>query len=105
LLEKWNRKCAYCGAENLPLEVEHIHPRSKGGTDRVSNLTMACHSCNQSKSNRDIRDFLSGQPDGLNRILKQAKSPLKDAAAVNSTRWALFNALKQTGLPVATGTG
>jgi hypothetical protein len=30
---------------------------------------------------------------------------IKDAAAVNSTRWALFNALKQTGLPVATGTG
>lgn len=40
-----------------------------------------------------------------NRILKQAKSPLKDGAAVNSTRWALFNALKATGLPVTTGTG
>ncbi|OAB57550.1 HNH endonuclease [Phormidium willei BDU 130791] len=105
LLEKWNRKCAYCGAKNVALEVEHIHPKSKGGTDRVSNLTLACHSCNQSKSNRDIRDFLSSKPDVLNRILNQAKSPLKDAAAVNSTRWALFNALKQTGLPVATGTG
>ncbi|WP_375341418.1 RNA-guided endonuclease IscB [Lyngbya sp. CCY1209] len=105
LLEKWNRKCAYCGAKNVPLEVEHIQPQSKGGTNRVSNLTLACHSCNQSKSDRDIRDFLSGKPDVLNRILKPAKLPLKDAAAINSTRWALFNALKQTGLPVATGTG
>lgn len=105
LLEKWNRKCAYCGAENVPLEVEHIHPRSKGGSDRVSNLALACHPCNQSKGNQDIRDFLSGKPELLNRILKQAKSPLNDAAAVNSTRWALFQALKETGLPVATGTG
>lgn len=105
LLEKWGRKCVYCGTENVPLEVEHIQPRSKGGSDRISNLTLACHSCNQSKGNQDIQDFLAGKPDLLNRILKQAKSPLKDAAAVNSTRWALFNALKETGLPVTTGTG
>lgn len=105
LLEKWNRRCAYCGVENVPFEVEHIQPKSKGGSDRVSNLALACHACNQSKGNQDIRDFLSGKPDLLNRILKQAKSPLKDAAAVNSTRWALFNALKATGLPVTTGTG
>jgi 5-methylcytosine-specific restriction endonuclease McrA len=105
LLAKWNRKCAYCSIENVPFEVEHIQPRSKGGSDRVSNLTLACHTCNQSKGNQDIQDFLSGKPDVLNRILKQAKSPLKDAAAINSTRWALFNALKQTGLPVTTGTG
>jgi 5-methylcytosine-specific restriction endonuclease McrA len=105
LLAKWNRKCAYCSVENVPFEVEHIQPRSKGGSDRVSNLTIACHDCNQSKGNQDVREFLSSQTDLLNRILKQAKSPLKDAAAVNSTRWALFNALKETGLPVTTGTG
>ncbi|EDZ94018.1 HNH endonuclease [Limnospira maxima CS-328] len=105
LLEKWGRTCAYCGAQNVLLEVEHIQPRSKGGSDRVSNLTMACHSCNQAKGNGDIRDFFSGQPDVLSRLLRQAKSPLKDAAAVNSTRWALFKALKATGLPVTTGTG
>jgi hypothetical protein len=37
--------------------------------------------------------------------LKQAKTPLKDAAAVNSTRWKLFNSLKELGLPVETGSG
>jgi 5-methylcytosine-specific restriction endonuclease McrA len=105
LLAKWNRKCAYCSVENVPFEIEHIQPKSKGGSDRVSNLTIACHACNQSKGNQDIRDFLTGKPDLLNRILKQAKLPLKDAAAVNSTRWALFNALKETELPVTTGTG
>lgn len=105
LLEKWDRKCAYCGVKNVPFEVEHIHPKSKGGTDRISNLAIACHDCNQEKGNRDIRDFLSGKPDLLNRILNQAKLSLKDAAAVNSTRWSLFNRLKETGLPISTGSG
>jgi 5-methylcytosine-specific restriction endonuclease McrA len=105
LLEKWGRKCAYCGVGNTPLEVEHIHPQSKGGSNRVSNLTLACHPCNQSKGNRDIRDFLSGKPPVLARILEQAKAPLKDAAAVNATPWELYQRLKETGLPVEVGTG
>ncbi|MBJ7900744.1 MAG: HNH endonuclease [Cyanobacteria bacterium RI_101] len=105
LLEKWNRQCSYCGAKDVPLQVEHIQPRAKGGTDRISNLCLACEPCNTRKGTQDIKDFLSGKPDLLSRILKQAKTRLKDAAAVNSTRWALFNALKRTGLPVTTGSG
>ncbi|MCC3443726.1 MULTISPECIES: RNA-guided endonuclease IscB [unclassified Microcoleus] len=94
LLQKWGRKCAYCGVENVPLEVEHIHPKSKGGSDRVSNLTLACHTCNQAKGDQDVRDFLSGKPDLLNQILQQVKQPLKDAAAVNSTRFAIVRVAK-----------
>ncbi len=37
--------------------------------------------------------------------MSQAKTPLKYAAAVNSTRWVLFNVLKSLGLPLITGTG
>jgi len=66
---------------------------------------LACHPCNQRKGNQDIQDFLKGKPDVLKRVLAQAKAPLKDTAAVNATRWALFNRLKQTGLPVVTGSG
>ncbi len=105
LLTKFNRTCQYCGATDKPFEVDHIHPRSKGGSDRVSNLTLACHDCNQAKGNQDIKDFLKGKSDLANRILKQAKTPLKDAAAVNSTRWKLFNSLKELGLPLETGSG
>ncbi len=105
LLEKFNRTCVYCGAKDVPLEVEHIKPKSKGGSNRVSNLAIACVSCNQAKSNLDIRQFLVNKPSILKRVLAQAKAPLKDAAAVNSTRWKLFNALKATGLTVITGTG
>ena len=105
LLEKWHRTCAYCGAKDTPLELEHIKPKSKGGSNRVSNLTLACVSCNQAKSNLDIEEFLADKPDLLKRILTQAKAPLKDAAVVNSTRWKLLNSLKSTGLVVTTGSG
>ena len=105
LLEKWGRKCAYCGAEHVPLNVDHIHPRAKGGSNRVSNLTMACQPCNQKKGAQDVSEFLSHDPKRLERILVQSKRPLKDTAAVNATRWALFNCLKAEGLQVKTGSG
>jgi len=105
LLEKWQRRCAYCDAENTPLEIEHITARSKGGGNRASNLALACVPCNQKKGSRDVREFLGAQPERVKRILVWAKAPLRDAAAVNSTRWALLNALKATGLPVEIASG
>src|SRR5262249_52051827 len=42
LPEKWGRKCAYCGAQNLPLQIEHLIPKERGGSNRISNLTLAC---------------------------------------------------------------
>lgn len=104
LLEKWHRTCAYCGVQNVPLQVEHIVPRVAGGSNRVSNLTLACQPCNQRKGSQPVAEFLKGQPDVLKRIQAQAKAPLKDAAAVNAARWALVNRLKQW-LPVSVGTG
>lgn len=105
LLQKWKHQCAYCGESDTRLEVEHIHALSKGGSNRVSNLAIACHDCNQKKSNQDIVVFLKNKKTVLNRILAQAKSSLKDAAAVNSTRYELLNRLKSFNLPVETGTG
>ena len=105
LLEKWNRQCAYCGAKDVPLQVEHIQSRAKGGSNRVGNLTLACESCNIKKGTQDIGDFLKNKPDILKRVLAQAKTPLKDAAAVNTTRWALYERLKTTGLPIECGSG
>ena len=99
LLEKWGRKCAYCGATDTPLEVEHLTPGSRGGSNRVSNLTLACHACNQRKDNQTAAEF--GYPD----VQRQAKQPLKDAAAVNATRWDLWRKLQLTGLMLEVGTG
>ena len=105
LLAKWNRKCAYCDIENVPFEIEHILAKSKGGSNRVSNLSLSCHSCNQAKSNKPIEQFLAKKPEVLKRILAQAKRSLKDAAAVNITRWELYRRLQLTGLPIEIGSG
>ncbi len=105
LLEKWGRQCAYCQVLDVPLQIEHIHPRAKGGSNSISNLTLSCEKCNTKKGARDIKDFLKKDPSKLEKILKQAKRPLADAAAVNTTRFALLEVLKATGLPVETGSG
>ncbi|MBV8607373.1 MAG: RRXRR domain-containing protein, partial [Singulisphaera sp.] len=105
LLEKFRRTCAYCSETDVPLQVEHIVPRSKGGTDRVSNLALACAPCNRRKGNQPVEVFLKSQPEVLERILKHAKAPLKDATAVNAARWELFRRLQATGLPVECGSG
>jgi 5-methylcytosine-specific restriction endonuclease McrA len=88
LLEKWGRKCAYCGNIDVSLEVEHIIPKSRGGTDRVSNLTIACRNCNLKKGDKTAEEF--GYPD----IQQQAKMPLKAAAGVNNIRWRLVEQLE-----------
>ena len=105
LLEKFKPACAYCDATGVPLQMEHIHARANGGSNRISNLALACGPCNTKKAARDVKQFLAKDPLRLARIEQQAKAPLRDAAAVNATRWALLDALKKTGLPVATGTG
>jgi hypothetical protein len=99
LLEKWNRRCAYCGTENIPLQIEHIIPKAKKGTNRVSNLTLACDSCNKLKGTMTAEEF--GHPG----IQRQAKQSLKDATAVTITRWKVFEILQQTGLDVECGSG
>jgi 5-methylcytosine-specific restriction endonuclease McrA len=105
LLEKWSRQCAYCGIKDVPFQMEHIHARAKGGSNSITNLTLSCEKCNVKKGTKNIKDFLKKDPSRLEKILNQAKKPLADAAAVNTTRWALLEVLKSYGLPVETGSG
>jgi len=95
LLKKWNRKCAYCGKTNVPLEVDHIVPKSRGGTDRVSNLTIACNKCNQRKDNKTAEEF------GFLKIQEKANKSLKEVAFMNNVRWKLANQLKEQGNKVS----
>ncbi len=99
LLLKWEYRCAYCQKQATRWEVDHITPQSRGGSNRIKNLALACPACNQAKGDRTAAEY--GHPD----VQVQAGKPLKDAAAVNSTRWALYERLKLTGVPVEAGTG
>ncbi len=105
MVEKWKRECAYCGAKNTRLEIEHIHPKAKGGSNSITNLTLACHKCNQKKGEQDVKVFLKGKPEVLKKILATASKSLADTAAVNATRNELRRQLEATGLPIEVGTG
>ena len=87
LLDKWRRKCAYCGKTDVPLEVEHIVPKSRGGTDRVSNLTISCRACNVKKGDKTAEEF------GYPTIQQQAKQPLNATACLNTIRWRIVKQL------------
>lgn len=104
LLKKWNRTCIYCDATNRPLQIEHLTARARNGSNRIGNLGLACGECNQDKGSLDVREYVK-DPKRLARILATASRPLKDAAAVNATRWALANALRATGLPLELASG
>jgi hypothetical protein len=100
LLERDSRKCTYCGAEHGPLQIEHIIPRSRGGSDRVTNLTLACPACNQKKGDQTAAEF--GFP-AIQNLVKQRS--MRAVAAVNSARNRLVSDLRSAGLDVATGSG
>lgn len=56
LRELAGHRCGYClSPQHLvfaPLEIEHIQPRSHGGSDEEENLWLSCPLCNAHKSNR-----------------------------------------------------
>lgn len=98
-------RCAYCGAKDAPLQIDHVRPRSKGGSNRVSNLVPACELCNVAKNAQPIETFLADRLEVLAKIKAQLKQPLTDAAAVNATRYAIGKAFKAFGLSVSFWSG
>jgi len=59
VLKRAKFHCELCGisADKKALEVDHIIPRNRGGTDDLSNLQALCYSCNAMKRDRDDTDF------------------------------------------------
>lgn len=45
-------KCCYCGRSDLPLTIDHVIPRARGGSDSWENLVCACTVCNNRKGDR-----------------------------------------------------
>lgn len=57
LVAFWGSACAYCGAEAGALHIEHIVPVVRGGSDDLTNLTLACQSCNSRKRTKTAAEF------------------------------------------------
>jgi hypothetical protein len=61
VLQRNDYKCAYCPCdEPAKMTVDHIFPRSKGGTNDLANLTTACRACNNAKGDMAVEEFLRG---------------------------------------------
>ena len=98
LLEKHGRKCFYCDKEVSNFEVEHLIPKAKGGSNRIDNLTLSCHSCNQKKGTLTAEEFIK-QTLPAEKVAKKLKQLSKEKrlfkymAHMNATRWTLYNAI------------
>jgi len=56
ILKRDNHTCQYCGARSVPMTIDHIHARKKGGGDSWENLVAACVPCNTHKGNKSLKD-------------------------------------------------
>ena len=56
----WGGLCAYCRS-NRATTLDHIKPRSRGGSSLRSNLIPACQSCNHSKGSLNWLEWFQRQ--------------------------------------------
>lgn len=107
LLARHGHTCAYCrGHSGDPvLNREHVLPKALGGTDRVANLVIACRACNEAKGKLHPDQWVAQlrgtgrrvdriRADNMAQIWTGWRPSLKDAAAVNATRYAIGDAVK-----------
>ena len=100
LLEKYHHKCFYCDKEVSAFEVEHMIPKARNGSNRIDNLTLSYHDCNQKKGTLTAEEFIrqTFSPQKAAQKLRQlpkTKQLLKYMAHMNATRWALYNTIKE----------
>ncbi len=71
--------CQYCLKQSGSLTLEHVVPKSQGGTNRRDNLIVCCYDCNYSRQTMEFTEWcavvagLTGQNVGdiLDRIRRQ----------------------------------
>lgn len=59
--------CTYCGATDVPLEMDHVIPLSRGGRHAIGNLTPACATCNRSKNDLLLSEWRFGRQPSVRR--------------------------------------
>jgi 5-methylcytosine-specific restriction endonuclease McrA len=66
LSEAQNWKCCWCGCDTTDLRkksnsstIEHVLPKSLGGSDDWENLAMSCNRCNNNRGNKTVEEFLN----------------------------------------------
>lgn len=68
LCEEYSHTCPCCGITGVKLTIDHIVPKSQGGSDDITNLQPLCRGCNAKKGNHHRKRYPKprkspGQPD------------------------------------------
>jgi len=79
-----NFTCQYCGAQDVPLTIDHIIPKVRGGRDTWTNLVTACIDCNNKKGNHTLAE--AGmvlhtkpiKPHKIHTLQRFAESPINE---------------------------
>lgn len=58
LKNDYDNRCAYCNQKSNFLELDHIIPLSRGGSNNIENIVPACRSCNASKGSKPLLIWL-----------------------------------------------
>jgi len=56
IFKRDNHQCQYCGKNNIPLTLDHVLPKQKGGSDSWDNLVTACTKCNTNKGGKFLNE-------------------------------------------------
>ncbi|HHB94214.1 MAG TPA: HNH endonuclease, partial [Campylobacterales bacterium] len=91
IFAKNNNKCVYCGKKGQ--EIEHIVPKSKGGTNLIYNLTLSCRNCNIKKGKLTLKEF--GKKIGKDLSPLEPKKTPKNASIIQSAREYTIKELKK----------
>lgn len=72
-----NHSCKKCGAtdKEAQLEIHHIKPKSEGGSNHPSNLTVYCKSCHQKHHNNLRKDEHQEEDSVYSRLKKSTEAP------------------------------
>jgi hypothetical protein len=85
--QKLPRECVFCKSA-IDLTTDHLIPRSRGGDDSPDNLVLACKSCNTSRGDKGIFEWLGlKRKDDLHRLV--AGKYLKQLLQIHGLRGTL----------------
>ena len=91
IFSKTKGRCSYCGEKAE--EIDHIIAKSNGGSNSTFNLTPACRSCNEKKSNLSLKEF--GKLMNKDYSQLEPKKLPKDAAIIQSAREYTIRKIKE----------
>lgn len=88
-------RCVYCGALTPDGAADHVLPLSKGGTDGIDNLVWTCQSCNSSKQDKTLREWIKARLDVTSYDVDAPETPA--APRKWNKRWRTYPDYKAQG--------